>query len=208
MNQPGAEPQAPRFAPRWAERRCGGPASSPCASQRRRSESNRRIEVLQTSALPLGYGAERDKLASYLQFLNPPRESPKPLPLPLGYGVVRVLTCQCPCRFSNRRGSTAHLLNLIGGKLGGSFFRCLTAVSPAPHVVVALVSRSQSCYPLRLAASLPDVRPHARRVLDVVPSQCLVDLGSERDALILRLLARSHILSLGWHSLTMLNCVI
>jgi hypothetical protein len=35
---------------------------------------------LQTSALPLGYGAERDKLASYLQFLNPPRESPKPLP--------------------------------------------------------------------------------------------------------------------------------
>jgi hypothetical protein len=25
--------------------------------QRRRSESNRRIEVLQTSALPLGYGA-------------------------------------------------------------------------------------------------------------------------------------------------------
>jgi hypothetical protein len=26
-------------------------------SERRRSESNRRIEVLQTSALPLGYGA-------------------------------------------------------------------------------------------------------------------------------------------------------
>src|SRR5256885_1451275 len=28
--------------------------------KRRRSESNRRIEVLQTSALPLGYGAERN----------------------------------------------------------------------------------------------------------------------------------------------------
>src|SRR3954467_12667567 len=31
---------------------------SACGSQRRRSESNRRMEVLQTSALPLGYGAE------------------------------------------------------------------------------------------------------------------------------------------------------
>ena len=30
---------------------------SSCYSKRRRSESNRRIEVLQTSALPLGYGA-------------------------------------------------------------------------------------------------------------------------------------------------------
>jgi hypothetical protein len=35
--------------------------------------------TLQTSALPLGYGAETDKLAIYLEFLNPPRESPKPL---------------------------------------------------------------------------------------------------------------------------------
>src|SRR5438093_13424027 len=33
----------------------------PCF-KRRRSESNRRIEVLQTSALPLGYGAGRQKL--------------------------------------------------------------------------------------------------------------------------------------------------
>ena len=32
-------------------------ALSACGSQRRRSESNRRMEVLQTSALPLGYGA-------------------------------------------------------------------------------------------------------------------------------------------------------
>jgi hypothetical protein len=30
---------------------------NPCAAERRRSESNRRMEVLQTSALPLGYGA-------------------------------------------------------------------------------------------------------------------------------------------------------
>src|SRR3989454_1814768 len=43
-------------------------------AQRRRSESNRRIEVLQTSALPLGYGAARRKLAISLDFLNPPRE--------------------------------------------------------------------------------------------------------------------------------------
>src|SRR5438128_12475666 len=40
--------------------------------QRRQSESNRRIEVLQTSALPLGYGAVSLKLAIYLDFLNPP----------------------------------------------------------------------------------------------------------------------------------------
>jgi hypothetical protein len=32
-------------------------ALSSYSSQRRRSESNRRMEVLQTSALPLGYGA-------------------------------------------------------------------------------------------------------------------------------------------------------
>ena len=38
--------------------------ASPCNSlsrERRRSESNRRIEVLQTSALPLGYGASASK---------------------------------------------------------------------------------------------------------------------------------------------------
>src|SRR2546426_4011727 len=46
-------------------------------AQRRRSESNRRIEVLQTSALPLGYGAARRKLAIYLDSLNP---SPEVLP--------------------------------------------------------------------------------------------------------------------------------
>src|SRR5437762_4731794 len=45
------------------ERGADGPARNdphgppPCAAKRRRSESNRRIEVLQTSALPLGYGA-------------------------------------------------------------------------------------------------------------------------------------------------------
>ncbi len=30
--------------------------------------------TLQTSALPLGYGAERRKLPIYIAFLNPPRE--------------------------------------------------------------------------------------------------------------------------------------
>src|SRR2546426_10569869 len=61
-----------------------------CPRERRRSESNRRIEVLQTSALPLGYGAVRDKLASYLEFLNPPRESSKPLPY---------YSAMAPCEF-------------------------------------------------------------------------------------------------------------
>src|SRR6058998_2898910 len=36
---------------------CGRKRGSRCGAKRRRSESNRRIEVLQTSALPLGYGA-------------------------------------------------------------------------------------------------------------------------------------------------------
>src|SRR5213593_411293 len=37
---------------------CSGWVIPRCPRERRRSESNRRIEVLQTSALPLGYGAE------------------------------------------------------------------------------------------------------------------------------------------------------
>src|SRR6266516_4955330 len=53
---------------------CGAGTPDVSKRQRRRSESNRRIEVLQTSALPLGYGAATRKLASYLEFLNPPRE--------------------------------------------------------------------------------------------------------------------------------------
>src|SRR5439155_18789906 len=51
---------------------CGGGTPNVSKRQRRRSESNRRIEVLQTSALPLGYGAATRKLASYFDFLNPP----------------------------------------------------------------------------------------------------------------------------------------
>src|SRR5438034_9202255 len=39
---------------------CGRKRGSRCGAKRRRSESNRRIEVLQTSALPLGYGAGRN----------------------------------------------------------------------------------------------------------------------------------------------------
>src|SRR6266516_177098 len=53
---------------------CGAGTPDVSKRQRRRSESNRRIEVLQTSALPLGYGAATRKLAGYLDFLNPPRE--------------------------------------------------------------------------------------------------------------------------------------
>ena len=39
---------------------CGAGTPDVSKRQRRRSESNRRIEVLQTSALPLGYGAGRN----------------------------------------------------------------------------------------------------------------------------------------------------
>src|SRR2546425_11135014 len=57
---------------------------APCPPKRRRSESNRRIEVLQTSALPLGYGAAQryslyGKDFQYLSRSRPPTSS-KPLP--------------------------------------------------------------------------------------------------------------------------------
>jgi hypothetical protein len=48
----------PRIFP-YAEKASIMEALRSCGSQRRRSESNRRMEVLQTSALPLGYGAGR-----------------------------------------------------------------------------------------------------------------------------------------------------
>src|SRR5256885_2320854 len=41
---------------------CSRDPVSRCPTERRRSESNRRIEVLQTSALPLGYGARPSKV--------------------------------------------------------------------------------------------------------------------------------------------------
>src|SRR6059058_4972732 len=62
------------YMPENVPQGCGRKRGSRCGAKRRRSESNRRIEVLQTSALPLGYGAVRHKLAIYLDFLNPPRE--------------------------------------------------------------------------------------------------------------------------------------
>ena len=44
--------------------------------ERRRADSNCRIEVLQTSALPLGYGASRGKkIAIHRPVLKPPPES-------------------------------------------------------------------------------------------------------------------------------------
>src|SRR5947208_5418486 len=72
-----AHARAPRVsqgAPRRPEKPARHHPLTRCRVERRRSESNRRIEVLQTSALPLGYGAVRHKLAIYLDFLNPPRE--------------------------------------------------------------------------------------------------------------------------------------
>ncbi len=49
------------------------PAELTAETERRRSESNRRMEVLQTSALPLGYGAGRTpNLFLCLAFLKVP----------------------------------------------------------------------------------------------------------------------------------------
>jgi len=48
----------------FRHRKYGSPAEVQAGSypsERRRSESNRRMEVLQTSALPLGYGAGRER---------------------------------------------------------------------------------------------------------------------------------------------------
>src|SRR5712692_5971962 len=53
-----------------ALKEAGGPA------ERRRTESNRRMEVLQTSALPLGYGASASKVTKTENFLNPPESDP------------------------------------------------------------------------------------------------------------------------------------
>src|SRR5438445_12886557 len=50
-----------------------------CPRERRRSESNRRIEVLQTSVLLLGYVSLRDTLASFLEFFNLHRDRSKTL---------------------------------------------------------------------------------------------------------------------------------
>src|SRR6266480_2332638 len=48
---------------------CGAGTADVSKRQRRRSESNRRIEVLQTSALPLGYGAGgKRNLATHDEF--------------------------------------------------------------------------------------------------------------------------------------------
>ena len=47
-------------------------APSPCDQKRRGTESNRRMEVLQTSALPLGYRAGDRKLLTGIGFRNPP----------------------------------------------------------------------------------------------------------------------------------------
>src|SRR3989441_13347506 len=62
--------------------------------QRRRSESNRRIEVLQTSALPLGYGATTHKLAIYLDFLNPPLQAPLTSVVPQPYSTAESRTAE------------------------------------------------------------------------------------------------------------------
>src|SRR5205814_3386907 len=96
--------------------------------KRRRSESNRRIEVLQTSALPLGYGAERDKLASCLVFLNPPRGKLLNLSqtsaLLLGsVAVCGLLTSPDPWISQSLAVPTFTCLNLIGDNFAGIAFR-------------------------------------------------------------------------------------
>src|SRR2546426_10367206 len=50
-------PSLPVLCAHFSGQDSGRQRASRCGRKRRRSESNRRIEVLQTSALPLGYGA-------------------------------------------------------------------------------------------------------------------------------------------------------
>src|SRR5437764_14794857 len=57
---PGETSPSRSYMPENVPQGCGRKRGSRCGAKRRRSESNRRIEVLQTSALPLGYGAERN----------------------------------------------------------------------------------------------------------------------------------------------------
>src|SRR6266576_6945513 len=73
---------------------CGAGTPDVSKRQRRRSESNRRIEVLQTSALPLGYGATTHKLAIYLDFLNPPLQAPLTSVVPQPYSTAESRTAE------------------------------------------------------------------------------------------------------------------
>src|SRR5216117_696565 len=57
---PGETSPSRSYMPENVPQGCGRKRGSRCGAKRRRSESNRRIEVLQTSALPLGYGAGRN----------------------------------------------------------------------------------------------------------------------------------------------------
>jgi hypothetical protein len=66
-------------------------ALSSCGSKRRRSESNRRMEVLQTSALPLGYGAVRIMIAGK-------RESRKAGKWEVNSAARHPLPSYSPCR--------------------------------------------------------------------------------------------------------------
>src|SRR6266850_2070593 len=67
--------------------------------ERRRSESNRRIEVLQTSALPLGYGAVASKVTKIHNFLNPPRWRCVRVGLLWAILGATFLVAKCPGRF-------------------------------------------------------------------------------------------------------------
>jgi hypothetical protein len=68
-----------------------------CATKRRRTESNRRMEVLQTSALPLGYGAGAGNVTRYLTFfrINTMATCPSvgPYRLPVSVWLRKRISC-------------------------------------------------------------------------------------------------------------------
>ena len=65
-----------------------------CGNLRKKQRPRIAGPSLQTSALPLGYGAVSLKLASYLDFLNPPSEV-----LPTSFKPLS----GCTCRVKNGR---------------------------------------------------------------------------------------------------------
>src|SRR2546427_5001908 len=133
------EPRVSQGAPRRPEKPARLHPLTRCRVERRRSESNRRIEVLQTSALPLGYGAVRHKLAIYLDFLNPPREV-----LPTSFKPLSCRTLTLPQSHERPRSLvfSAHSKNtpqprvgvgiFVGSCRQANAFRQLTSASPRP----------------------------------------------------------------------------
>src|SRR5439155_314444 len=94
---------------------------------------------LQTSALPLGYGAVRHKLAIYLDFLNPPREVlPTSLNLCRASGLQyrRVMNGRNRWSFQRTRRicplAKSRCGDFVGNCRQANALRRLTSASPRP----------------------------------------------------------------------------